>query len=149
MVASAVRVLGGEAQSMSVLPMAVGRIGEQLYRAQPPTGHPDKAEAWVNTGALLNRMNFAMALAGGRVPGTWVDLDRLVGSVDRRRPEQVLDRLLVQILGRDVSEETRRTLADQLKDPEITRATADDRKGNTDVAKLAALILGSPEFQRR
>ncbi len=149
MVASAVRVLGAEAQSLSLLPMAVGRIGEPLYQAQPPTGYPDKAEAWVNTGALLNRMNFALALAAGRIPGTWVDLDRLVGNVDRRSAEQVLDRLLVQILGRDVSADTRRTLGAQLNDPAITRATADDRDVNTDVAKLAALILGSPEFQRR
>ncbi len=148
-VASAVRVLGGEAQTLSFLPMAVGRIGEPLFQAQPPTGYPDKAEAWVNTGALLNRMNFALALAAGRIPGTWVDLDRLVGNVDRRGPEQVMDRLLVQILGRDVSPETRQTLLAHLGDPAITRATADDREVNTDVAKLAALILGSPEFQRR
>jgi len=148
-VASAVRVLGGEAQSLSLLPMAVGRIGEPLFQAQPPTGYPDKGEAWVNTGALLNRMNFALALAGGRVPGVRVDLDRLVTSADRRRPEEVLDRLLAQILGRDVSGDTRRTLAAQLNDPQIRRATQDDREANTDVAKLAALILGSPEFQRR
>ena len=149
LVASAVRVLGGEAQSLSLLPMAVGRIGEPLYQAQPPTGYPDKAEAWVNTGALLNRMNFALALAAGRIPGTRVDLDRLVGPADRRRPQEVMDRLLIQILGRDVSAETRQTLAAQLGDPAIARATADDRDVNTDVAKLAALILGSPEFQRR
>ncbi len=148
-VASAVRVLGGEAQSLSLLPMAVGRIGEPLFQAQPPTGYPDKGEAWVNTGALLNRMNFALALAGGRVSGVRVDLDRLVASADRRRPEEVLDRLLAQILGGDVSADTRRTLAAQLNDPQITRATQDDREANTDVAKLVALIIGSPEFQRR
>jgi uncharacterized protein (DUF1800 family) len=149
LVASAVRVLGGEAQSMSFLPMAVGRIGEPLYQSQPPTGYPDKAEAWVNTGALLNRMNFALALAGGRIPGTWVDLDHLVGNVDRRNPEQVMDRLLFRVLGRDSAAETRQTLLAQLNDPAIMRATVDDGGVNTDVAKLAALILGSPEFQRR
>jgi uncharacterized protein (DUF1800 family) len=148
-VASAVRVLGSEAQSLSLLPMAVGRIGEPLFQMQPPTGYPDKGEAWVNTGALLNRMNFALALAAGRIPGARVDLDQLIGPVDRRHPEQVMDRLLARILGGDVSEDTRRTLAAQLNDPQITRATQDDREAGADLAKLAALILGSPEFQRR
>jgi hypothetical protein len=61
----------------------------------------------------------------------------------------VIDRLLVQILGRDVSTETRQTLAAHLGDATITRATPEDRDMDADVAKLAALILGSPEFQRR
>ncbi|MCI0372206.1 MAG: DUF1800 domain-containing protein [candidate division NC10 bacterium] len=149
LVASAVRVLGGEAESLSFLPMAVARIGEPLFQAQPPTGYPDTAQAWVNTGALLNRLNFALALSSGRIPGTRVDLDSLVGPGDRRRPELVMERLLAAILGRDVSEGTRRTLVAQLADPQITRATPDDREVTTDVPKLAALILGSPEFQRR
>jgi uncharacterized protein (DUF1800 family) len=149
LVASAARVVGAEVQSLSLLPMAVGRIGEPLFQAQPPTGYPDSAEAWVNTGALLNRLNFALALASNRIPGTRVDLDRLLGPVDRRRPELVMDRLLGIIVGHDVSDGTRGTLVAQLGDPEIKRATADDREVNTDIAKLTALILGSPEFQRR
>ena len=44
-------------------------LGMPLYGCQPPTGYSDKAEAWVNTGALLNRMNFAVALASGRMRG--------------------------------------------------------------------------------
>ena len=108
------------------------------------------AEAWVNTGALLNRMNFALGLTANRVPGVRVDLARAVGAADRRRPERVLDMLLVSVLHGQATPETRAVLAGQLDNPEIIRATADDRgPANTDVEKLAALVLGSPEFQRR
>ena len=47
----------------------VSRLGEPLYEAQPPTGYPDRAESWVNTGALLGRMNFALGLAHNRLRG--------------------------------------------------------------------------------
>jgi hypothetical protein len=104
----------------------------------------------VNPGALLARLNFALALAEGRVPGVRVDLVRLVAGADRRRPEAVLDALLAALLHGQASPQTRAVLGAQLGRPDITRLTADDRgPANTDVAKLTALVLGSPEFQRR
>jgi uncharacterized protein (DUF1800 family) len=158
-VASSVRALDGELAPPApagggrpgggfALAQQVGKLGEPLYQQQPPTGYPDVAEAWVNTGALLNRMNFALGLTANRVPGVGVDLGRVVGSADRRRPERVLDVLLGSVLQGQATAETRSVLAAQLDNPEITRATMDDRT-HTDVEKLAALVLGSPEFQRR
>jgi hypothetical protein len=133
-----------------VLARQVAALGEPLYEAQPPTGHPDVAEAWVSAGALLSRMNFALALAHNRLPGARVDLAPFLEGVDRRQPARVLDRLFAVVLRGQVSLETRRVLAAQLENPEIVRATADDRgPRNTDVEKLTALVLGSPEFQRR
>ena len=149
LVVSAVRALGADAEAYSVLPMAVGRIGEPLFQSQPPTGYPDTAEAWVNTGALLNRMNFGLSLASGRIPGIRVDLDRVVGPPDPQRPEQAMDRLVASLLHNDVSEATKRTLMAQLAAPENTRSVLGDGENNTRVAALAGLILGSPEFQRR
>ena len=159
-VASSVRALDGEltppvgaplqAGGGFALAQQVGKLGEPLYQQQPPTGYPDVAEAWVNTGALLNRMNLALGLTANRVPGVRVDLARAVGAADRRRPERVLERLLVSVLHGQATPETRAVLAAQLDNPEIICATADDRgPANTDVEKLAALVLGSPEFQRR
>jgi len=136
---------GGEA-----LAREVARLGEPLYESQPPTGYPDRAEAWVNTGALLGRMNFALGLAHNRLRGAQVDLAPLVGGADRRQPAQVLDRLLIAVLHGEAGERTRAVLAAQLESPEITRTTACDRvPKDTDVEKLTALVLGSPEFQRR
>jgi uncharacterized protein (DUF1800 family) len=52
----------------------VSRMGERKYYYQAPTGFPDKGAYWINTGSLLNRMNFGLALASGRIPGVRVDL---------------------------------------------------------------------------
>jgi uncharacterized protein (DUF1800 family) len=151
-VASAVRAVGAttDARGALALARAAAEIGEGFYEAAPPTGYPDRAEAWVNPGTLLARMNFALSLAEGRVPGVRADLGGLVSGADRGQPEVVLQRLLAALLHGRSSEETRAVLTAQLGLPEITRLTADDRgPANTDVAKLAALVLGSPEFQRR
>lgn len=160
-VASAVRSLDGRVDGAGGgfgpfagggLPLAreVAKLGEPLYEAQPPTGYPDRAEAWVNTGALLGRMNFALGLAHNRVRGTRVDLAGLLGGADRGEPGQVLDRLLALVLHGEATARTRAVLSSELESPEITRTTAYDRVSkDTDVEKLAALVLGSPEFQRR
>ena len=160
-VASAVRTLDGRVgagpagrdgsgDGGMVLAREVARLGEPLYEAQPPTGYPDRAESWVNTGALLARMNFALGLAHNRLRGTRVDLAGAVAGADRGQPAQVLDRLLVAVLHGEASPETRAVLAAELDSPEITRVTPYDRVAkDTDVEKLAALVLGSPEFQRR
>jgi uncharacterized protein (DUF1800 family) len=151
-VASATRAVGAavDARGALALARAATEIGEGYYEASPPTGYPDRAEAWVNPGALLARLNFALSLAEGRVPGVRTDLTTLVREADRRQPDVVLARLLAGLLPGRVSEDTRAVLTAQLALPEITRLTADDRgPANTDVAKLAALVLGAPEFQRR
>jgi uncharacterized protein (DUF1800 family) len=151
-VASAVRAVGAttDARGALALARAAAEIGEGFYEAAPPTGYPDRAEAWVNPGTLLARMNFALTLAEGRVPGVRADLGGLVSGADPGQPQVVLQRLLATLLHGRSSKETRAVLTAQLDLPEITRLTADDRgPANTDVAKLAALVLGSPEFQRR
>jgi uncharacterized protein (DUF1800 family) len=159
-VASAVRALDGRIAAASgadvtggggiTLAREVARLGEPLYEAQPPTGYPDRAEAWVNTGALLGRMNFALGLAHNRFRGARVDVAGFLANTDRSQPAQVLDRLLAVVLHGEASARTRAVLAAHLESPEITRTTTYDRVAkDTDVEKLAALVLGSPEFQRR
>ncbi len=128
-VASALRAAGAEVTNGMPLLRSLQQLGMPLYFAQPPTGYADKAEAWVNTGALLNRMNFALALVNNQVPGTRVDLAALTGGSD---VEQAKARMLDAVLRGQASESTKQTID----------------KG-TGVAQVAALALGSPEFQRR
>ncbi len=68
LVASALRASGAEVGFSPPLLQAVARMGEPLYLCEPPTGYPDVAQAWVNTGLMLNRVNFATALAANRLP---------------------------------------------------------------------------------
>jgi Protein of unknown function (DUF1800) len=99
---------------------------------------------------LVARMNFALGLASGRYPNVSVELAPLVAGADPRSPAAVLDRLLATIVADQAGAQTRAVLTAQLTEPQITRLSPDDRgPANTDVAKLAALVIGSPEFQRR
>ena len=77
-----------EAEVTITLPLSqwVGRMGEPLYQCQPPTGYSDKAETWVNTGALLNRLNFALAFAGDKMGGATVDLNAMLGEEAAKDP---------------------------------------------------------------
>jgi len=149
LVASSARALDADAQVVIPLVQWSNRIGEPLYMCQPPTGYSDKAEAWVNTGALLNRLNFALALAGNRMRGTRVNMERVLGHDSTADASAALQRSIDIFLAGQISEQTRATLMKQLSDPQVTRATLDDRADSVDAGMIAGLVLGSPEFQRR
>ena len=68
-VASALRASSAEVTRGAGLARALQQLGMPLYLAQPPTGYADTADAWINTGGLVNRMNFAVSLVDGQVPG--------------------------------------------------------------------------------
>jgi uncharacterized protein (DUF1800 family) len=116
-VVSAVRAIGADVQDARPLVQQVQQQGMPLYQCQPPTGYKDTADAWVNTGALVGRMNFALALASNKLRGTVVSQTTQSAS---------------DLIAGDLSESTRTTIAKAGSAPQI-----------------AALTLGSPEFQRR
>jgi uncharacterized protein (DUF1800 family) len=149
LVASATRAVGAEVQIPLLLVQWTSRIGQPLYQCEPPTGYSDKADAWVNTGALLSRMNFSLALTSNRLRGAQVDIDSLFGSDMAANPHATLDRAIQLLLGGQASQQTRDTLEKQLDDPQILQATLDDKVKQVNAAIIAGLVLGSPEFQRR
>jgi uncharacterized protein (DUF1800 family) len=148
-VASTVRALGADVDTPMPLVEWVGRIGEPLYQCQPPTGYSDKAETWVNTGALLNRLNFSLALAGNKVRGSRSDVSALLGTESAADSKQVLDRALQLFLGGQAAPSTVETLQKQLDDPQVVQAKLDDPVRTVDLAMVTGLVLGAPEFQRR
>ena len=127
----------------------VGRMGEPLYQCQPPTGYSDKAETWVNTGALLNRLNFALQLASNHINGTTIDLPSLFGAESDSDPQMALSRSLDIFLNGQVAAQTRETLEQRLNDPQILQARLDDPVKHVNEGLIAGLVLGTPEFQRR
>jgi uncharacterized protein (DUF1800 family) len=148
LVVSSVRALGTDVDTPMPLVQWVGRIGQPLYQCQPPTGYSDKAEAWVNSGALLNRLNFSLALAGNKVRGSRSDVAALLGSESSADAKQTLDRAVGVFLG-EAAPGTVDTLEKQLESPQVLQAKLDDPVKQVDLGVLSGLVLGAPEFQRR
>ncbi len=176
---SAIRSLGAETNGGPQLHQWIARMGEPLYGYQTPNGYSDLAESWVNTGGLLERMNFGLALASNRIPGTRVNLDRFLANTGERQSldkAQTMDRFLGLIVAGEISPKTRETLLKQLEETvvmspapkPVSQMPSDNNGGemmnqrprrqqlaraeaniNDPVTKIVGLILGSPEFQRQ
>ncbi len=113
---SAVRTLGADTNGGPGFHQWIARMGEPLYGYQTPNGYSDVAENWVNTGSLLERLNFGLSLASNRIPGTRVNLERFVGdtagkSVDKDR---IMERFLNIIVQGDISQRTKEALLKQV-----------------------------------
>jgi uncharacterized protein (DUF1800 family) len=160
--ASALRITGGDVIDPTALFQWMNRMGQPLYAYQAPTGYPDRAEAWVNTGSLLNRMNFGLQLAANRVKGVSVDVAALDGGREPASREDAL-RIYAALLmpGRDL-DAALKLLGPMVADPNLAKrvdqaAAKDvkepkqpvDRRPPTPVEQVVGVILGSPEFQRR
>jgi uncharacterized protein (DUF1800 family) len=150
---SAIRTLGAETNGGPQLHQWIARMGEPLYGFQTPNGYSDTAESWVNTGGLLERLNFGLTLASNRIPGTRVDLKRFLTqpaqgqSIDKA---QVMDSFLNLIVAGDITAKTKETLLKQLNDqtalvvPAMSPQTA---RANGSVA--GEMEDGAPPFEQR
>jgi len=149
-VASALRASGAQVTDARAIAAQLQALGMPLYGMQPPTGYSMKAEAWVNSAALLGRMNFALSLTTGKLKGIQVDSNQLPGASGASEDAgAMLAALESSFLAGDVSTQTHATLAARLQDPQISGRKLDDPARPANVTAIAGLILGSPEFQRR
>jgi len=169
---SSIRALGADTNGSPAFLAMLNKLGEVPYGYQAPTGYPDMAEDWVNTGALLERLNFAVAVASNRIPGTTVSLK----NFDGKTKDKTLDNAVAYLLGGEISDTTRSTLLKQIEQPLIEpkpgneladsmdvpnmRGAGEPGAGNRQarllppsgdpqVFKVVSLVLGSPEFQRQ
>ncbi len=169
--ASAARASGTQVEYPVVLAAAVARLGMPLYNCQPPTGYSSQAEAWVSSGSLVERMNFAMAFAENRLPGIINRWDSLLGAdASTLPPSQKESRLEQLLLHRNVSAPTHQALMNELLDataqPQLPRlfplgngaeqgyivptaATRQPQPADKQAATIAGLLIGSPDFQNR
>ncbi len=160
-VASAVRATGADVEDALPLTRQLNNMGMPLYGAQPPTGYSMKAETWVSSSALLNRMNFALALTNDKIKGVKADVAQLAGS-SAQPPEtsRTLSTLETNLIAGGVSQQTHDSIAAQIEAAARNgdqpkpgtkngpRKIADTAR-STDANTIAGLLLGSPEFQRR
>ena len=169
---SSVRALGADTNGSPAFLAMLNKLGEVPYGYQAPTGYPDQAEDWVNTGALLERLNYAVAVSSNRIPGTTVNLKSFQGTTK----EQTLDKAVAAILNGEIAPATKSTLMKQIEQPlpdvkegkDLTDPDMDvsnirpggkgglnrqarllPPSGDPDVFKVISLVLGSPDFQRQ
>jgi len=159
-VASAVRATGAEVDDALPLTRQLSNMGMPLYGAQPPTGYSMKAETWVSSSALLNRMNFALALTSGKIKGVKLDVAQFTGSDSTQSDSSLtLAKLEAGLLDGDVSKQTHDSIAAQIDatrnsgqqkpDNKSGKRKSDDLSRSAEVNTIAGLLLGSPEFQKR
>lgn len=132
---SAVRALGADVSNPLALTQQIAQMGEPLYAHEAPTGYSNRGGDWASSSGLVTRMNLALRLAANQMPGVQVDVDSLAPVGDPAQIEAGLEQILLQ---GDISSGTHAAMMQALAQ---TPAPA--------TVKLAGLLLGSPDFQRR
>ena len=150
-VVSALRATGTEITETQPLLNTLNTMGMPIYGMQPPTGYSTSAETWVNSAALLDRMNFCLSLVNNKVGGAHFEATRILpqatgpdslgGSFDPYATQVLLEHSL---LSGNVSQQTHTTIEN-----EISSTTASGQSQPPRINTTIALLLGSPEFQRR
>ena len=155
-IVSAVRASGAQVDDARTLVGTLNNMGMMPYGMQPPTGYSMKADVWVNSSALLGRMNFALGLAAGKIRGVKIDSAASlaagaseVASEVTTDAQQTLAALENSLLSGDISKQTHDTISKQLEDPKISQRRLNDPRRPPNIAAITGLILGSPEFQRK
>jgi len=171
-VAAAMRAVGAETDADPSVFGWIARMGQPIFGRISPDGYPDRAAQWLASGAMLERLNFAVALSSNKLKGTHVDPARILSQTDLNSPTATADHLSQLILIGGVSDETRRAIDKIAREASAipatantlpaTRATQPINYANTAVidnpktpvaplfvAGLISIVLGSPEFQRR
>lgn len=155
LVVSALRGLDAELVEPRALIEWMSRLGQPLYAYQAPTGYPDRADAWVNTGSLLGRMSFGLELAAKDIYGARFDLLELSGGVEPESLHHALEIFVPRLLPERDSGATIERLLPVVHEPQLAAKVADRAQGSSRsempdmIAQVVGVILGSPEFQRR
>jgi uncharacterized protein (DUF1800 family) len=145
-VVSALRALEASPDATPRTAQIIASMGQPIYGHQAPNGYPETGEAWLNSGAILNRINFGIAIAAGRVPGAAVDQIAGFDALRNAERERQVDAVSATLLGGSVSPETREILTTG-ENPLLGQGGRGPRLQG--LPQIVGLALGSPEFQRR
>ena len=169
---SSVRALDAQVENPNHLINWITRMGEKKYYYIAPTGFPDKSGYWINTGSLLNRMNFGLSFASNKNSGVTIDLLKLTEDHEPESPEQALkiytelllpatdfmtlkNRLSPLLTTQDLQKKVAKSADSNFPIPDKEMKVANRKKissrksNNAMLAQVVGLIIGSPEFQRR
>jgi uncharacterized protein (DUF1800 family) len=167
-VASVLRATDTNPSNPGALVATIGRMGEPLYQMQPPTGYSTTADHWMNSGALVDRLNFSMQFANSKIGGIRFDAPRLLAEGMLARPAGSASSLhstaraqsaaLVEQASASGQEEALSLMEEMLTDGQVSAKTNEVIRNEMTSAQpsadptqtlntMTALILGSPEFQ--
>lgn len=111
LVASSLRAVNAQPDTTPRTAQVVARLGQPIFGRQTPDGWPDRGDAWMNTGAILNRINFGLQLAAGQVPGAQPkNWPAEYTSLRTAARDQQVDAVVKSMLGGQVSSVTRNVL---------------------------------------
>ncbi len=178
--ASAFRSTATDPANPGALVNTLKQMGMPVYYALPPTGYYITADQWMNSTALVDRLNFAYALTEGKYANQKFDAPRLLALGIMSEPPKgaavntgqgstanavfhptstpaplylptlptgtdlALRTIEDTLIGSDASPETNDLIHKQLTDLAVPNTTPTDT-----LNLITALILGSPDFQRR
>ena len=111
-------------------------MGQPLFSHEAPTGYPEDSREWLSSGSLLARFNFAQDLTSGKIASVSVTPASAADGIALKDHRATLAKLSRAIVGDELSETTRVAILQEME-------------GGADTSRTVALILGSPEFQRR
>jgi uncharacterized protein (DUF1800 family) len=135
MVVSAVRATGAKVDNAMPLANQISTWGEPLYRKLEPTGYSNVGAEWINSSALLARMNFAMQLGQNKVQGLQLDPKKFSAKPDVTAKQVLFTNAsgqTLQAIGKTLNEQKKKN-SKQAPNPGL----------------IAGLVIGSPDFQRR
>jgi hypothetical protein len=139
-VVSAMRAMNAKPDSTPRTALAVAYLGEPIYGHQAPNGYPETGDAWMNTGSILNRINFGIAAAANRIPGATVRSIPGFDSLASAPRQRQVDAVVALLLGGSVSPDTRAVLLSgenpllaNAKESDVTMAAS---TSNNDMADM-------------
>lgn len=150
-VVSALRALDAAPDPSQRTAQFVTQLGQPIYGRQTPDGWPDVASEWMGAGAILNRINFGLAVGANRLPGARATAFPGAEQLRTASREAQVDGVISVFLGGRVSPETREILLTGRNPLQTGNATDGERAipPLQGLAQLVGLAIGSPEFQRR
>jgi uncharacterized protein (DUF1800 family) len=114
-VISAVRAGGIDVEDANVVVKAISDLGQPLYGRQTPDGYSMLSSPWINSAALLERMNFSLSLAGNRLSkGVTADWLSQLGMTSLQQPEEQERQIENLLLHGQISDKTRSLILQQL-----------------------------------
>lgn len=149
-VVSTLRALDATPDTLQRDVQAVARLGEPLWGHLAPDGYPETGDAWLNTGSILNRINFGIDAASGRLPGASARTWPVAAALATAPRETQVDSVVSLLFGGYVSPQTRQVL-DEGANPLAAAPMPNSKAAQpaNQLAQILGLALGAPEFQRR